>query len=160
MYESVDISRIAVGVADDGIAQFDFVGDERDCVVVEGVAAVEWTNHRTAVDHDLAREVDGAERSGEPHFAHGTTVNLADEALCEGVHKVDVCAVGTYGEIYVVFLRRHISLDYGPCVVAVVGYGVDINLALLGVPVHLCVQHTHSSVFEQEVIDGEVGVGS
>ena len=152
--ESVDISCIAVGIAYYGIAQLNLVGYEPDGVVVKRVSAVERTNHRAAVYHYLAREVDGAQRTGKPHVAHCPPVNLADEALGEGVHEIDVGAVGTYGKVNIVFLWRYIALYYCSRVVAVVGYGVDVYLALGGVPVHLGVEHTHPSVFKEEVVDG------
>ena len=158
MDESVDIAGIAVGIADDGILELYLVGDEGDGVVVEGVAAVERTNHRRTVDDELAGEVDGAERTGKANLAHGATVDLADERLGERVHEVDVGGVGLDAEVDIVALGRHVALDDGACVVAVVGDGVDVYLTLLLVPVDIRAQHSHAPALEEEVAHGEVGM--
>ena len=56
--------------------------------------------------------------------------------------------------------RRHVAVDVCLCVLAVGGDGVDVDLLLVAVPVDEGAECSHASVFEGEVVDVQVGVGS
>ena len=66
-----------------------------------------------------------------------------------------MCAVSPKVEVYIVSCGRYISVDVCLCVGAVVGSGMNVYLFFFPVPVHVSVEHAHSSVFKQEFVDVE-----
>ena len=157
---SGEVALVAVLVGEQLVAQLYLVVEEVYGVVLQLVGGIERCDGGLAVGRELTGEVDGVERSGESDGAVGMTGNLADEALGERVHEVEVGAVGEDVEVDELACRRHVAVDVCLCVLAVVGDGVDVDLLLLAVPVDEGVECSHASVFEGEVVDAQVGVGS
>ena len=160
VYASAEVASVAVLVGEQLVAQLYLVVEEVYGVVLQLVGGIERRDGGLAVGRELSGEVDGVERSGESDGAVGVTGNLTDEALGERVHEVEVGAVGEDVEVDELACRRDIAVDMCLCVLAVGGDGVDVDLLLVAVPVDEGAERSHASVFEGEVVDAQVGVGS
>ena len=94
-----EVGLVAVAVVQGQTVQEDVVGDEDDGVAVEVVGSVQRLDGEVAPHDELSRKVDVVEGACQTEVAAGVARDVAEEALSEVVHEVDVGAVGADIEV-------------------------------------------------------------
>ena len=89
----------------------------------------------------------------------GSCLDVVHEASAEALHEFHICALRLDAQVYVVSLRRYISVYERLVLLALVCHGVDVNLAQFLVEAYVGMKYSHRTVFELEVLDVELCVG-
>lgn len=68
------------------------------------VGATSGFDMSKTIEHKLTGEVDGIQRTIEPYGTIGMSLYLAEEALGEGLHEVDIGAIRLDAQVNIVFV--------------------------------------------------------
>ena len=158
VYTAAEDAHVIVLVVERYVVQQDVIGDQSHGVASQRVGGAQRLDGSLAVNDEQSLKLHGGEGTVQFHLSVGMSADVVEERFGERVQEVDVCTASLDVEVDVVALWRHIAIDDGLCIGAVVGNGVDVDLFQLVVPVDGSSECTHTSVLKGELVDAEVGM--
>ena len=151
--------HVVVAVEDGIIVQQDVIRNGVGMQVLETVLGAQLLHVHLAGGVEVAYQVDVAQVAHQIHLSFRPCLDVVHETAAEALHEFHIRALRLDAQVYVVSLRRYISVYQRLVLLALVSHGVDVYLAQFLVEVYVGMKYSHRTVFELEVLDVELGVG-
>ena len=150
---------VSIPVANGISPEDNLVGNQSDGIVLHHIMRIQCGDVEAAVTHNHSCEVDLTEVASQPQVARTPCLHIVHEAPAERLQELQSCVPGTNGQIDLMSCRRHEAFDERLCLIRFIGMGIDIDLLVLLVPVHRCIERSHPSFLEAELAYRQVSVG-
>ena len=153
------LSGVSVLVGHACLTEFDGAGEQTDGVELQVVGGVEYTDVDAGVAGGFAFEIQVGEGSVQAYVARDASRQVAEHARGVHVEELQVGAIGGDVEVQPRLGWGDPTLHRGAGMAGgVADVGVEMDVALLGVPQSANLHVAHVAVVEGEVADAEVGV--
>ena len=161
---AIDDSDVAVRVVNRVVLEQNFVGNERNRGVSQGVGRVERLDADRSAGSGIAREVDVVQWTVKSQISSHLQVDVAHKTAAKTLQKLSASLVRRDEQFQFVVLRRNIAVHEGvhgekthlqdarrERSNRVVGDSVDVDLLRLVVQPSRRAERSHSSVFKVEI---------